>query len=231
MRSELKVLSLLGFLLYVGSWIFTFRPIHQPELDPWTSSKSSSSYMPDSEIYKCSTCSWNKYTPNKFFGNLDPLEEFQDVQIPQEFPPILCLPESFGYTHEEASNIFKEVNFPDCRSKADYKEDFLELDIQNNQLKMNCPNGKGGYSLGINPALEQLGKNEYTFELKKYPGHPVELTNNEEYAYGTFSSKTGNFTQDFTILTHLPETVIKRNYKTPGFSSQLMSLTLPCSKQ
>uniref|UniRef100_A0A7S3I9M7 Uncharacterized protein n=1 Tax=Fabrea salina TaxID=342563 RepID=A0A7S3I9M7_9CILI len=86
---------------------------------------------------------------------------------------------------------------------------------------MDCPDGKGWYSLGINPALEELGKNEYTFELKKYPGHPVELTKNEEYAYGTCSSKTENLDQ--AVYKHRPKSSVLSK---PKHSKPLIILNL-----
>lgn len=134
------------------------------------------------------TCSWLEYTDNAVFeasypSNM-PLYEEADIDIvslhPLTDPPIRCIPESFGYSKEQAAKVFPDVSFPSCDEVNKVKKDVLRIDMQTNTLTMTCP---GFYWLGNGANEELLGKEQFRGEKIKYAG-PVKL-NDEEWAFGT----------------------------------------------
>ncbi|CAG9331660.1 unnamed protein product [Blepharisma stoltei] len=183
---------IIGFFLIClsGYFYYDFTSIRTPfsnKRNPWTHQYSSNKDVNISD-YDCPSCSWNLYTPNPSFTKFESIYEFNDEAIPPETPPILCIPDSFGYTHEEAGRIFPKIDFPDCVEKLPHKYPFLDLDVEKNILTMNCSKVSkypGRYVLGMSQEDEELGVKEYTIPFEEYPGKPVKLKNKEEWAYAT----------------------------------------------
>lgn len=165
--------------------------------------------------YDCPACSWNNYTSNSEYSRFETLYEFNDEAIPKEKPDILCMPESFGYSHEEADRIFPTIDFPDCVDQLPHKHPFLKLDIETNMLTMNCSKVSkypGRYVLGMNRDLEELGVKNYENNFIEYPGHPVKLKNNEEWAYATCYEDRDEYLEE-AVYHHRPKPEIMS--KTP----------------
>jgi hypothetical protein len=134
-------------------------------------------------------CSWLSYQDNAEFEASHPrnmpLYEEADVDIQSKQAPndpaIRCIPESFGYTKEQAAKVFPDVDFPSCGEVNDVKHDIIKLDPATDLLTMTCP---GWYWLGNGAYEELLGKEPYLGTRVKYTG-PVKLRNQEEWAFGT----------------------------------------------
>lgn len=148
---------------------------------------------PDSD-WDCSTqhCSWTIQTPNPdyltSYPNSFPLYEDADKDFlslldPQD-PPLACIPESFGYSREQADRLFPHVGYPTCEEKTSTPYPILEIDPETDTLTMNCSNGKGWYYLGVHPEEERLGWDKYTGDVHEYKGSPIKL-NGREWVYGT----------------------------------------------
>ena len=146
----------------------------------------------DQSQYTCPTCSWSLYTANSAFIAFDSLALTNDEHIPKDFPPLLCLPDTFGYSETAAMQLFPYTGFNACDSFAVDKRPFLHLDMDRNLLWMNCSSqqieGKEGFlgkfSLDAGAGREQLGSRPYSQSLQQYRG-VVELLNDEEFAFGT----------------------------------------------
>ena len=144
----------------------------------------------ENQNVNCETdfCSWKHYQTNDEYKNKTNhlLYELADEDlysfIDSRDPNLTCLPESFGYTREEAVKIFPDVDFPTCKKKIGEKEQIIEISIDG-VLTMHCSKGKGWYWVGTNPREETLGFYNYEGKRQKYDG-PVQL-GNEEWAYGT----------------------------------------------
>lgn len=143
----------------------------------------------DFTLYNCTDCSWNTYTPNSVFSlsaQFNNISLFSDEQIPVDNPQILCMPEKFGYSIEDAERLFPHKGFPRCVDKLKDKRPIMRLDLETNTLIMNCTNKhfKGKFSLGCKAGHEEIGLLDYTQEFIEYKGKPYKLTT-EEFAYGT----------------------------------------------
>ncbi|CAG9331891.1 unnamed protein product [Blepharisma stoltei] len=165
------------------------------EIDKYKPSLNGSSYLIYLEDYgfikpyeKVSSQNTYPSEPSNYTGNT--LSENSDLEIYKYQGYQACIPESFGYTHSDASINFRHIKYPTCTEKLNTQRKIIEIDIENNQLIMNCPKGKGWYYLGLNQDRELIGKDVYEEKIKKYPGHPVKLENNEEWAYGTCEENT-----------------------------------------
>jgi len=148
---------------------------------------------PETE-WDCTTrpCSWTLYSPNEAYLSAHPqsfpLYEDADKDLkslldPQD-PPLTCIPESFGYSREQADRLFPHVGYPTCESKTSTPFPILNIDLTADTLTMNCSNEKGWYYLGVLPGEERLGWDKYTGEVHEYQGKPVGLKG-REWAYGT----------------------------------------------
>jgi hypothetical protein len=98
-------------------------------------------------------------------------------------PKLACVPESFGYTKEEAEKIFPWVDFPTCKKKMKQKDKIIHISPEG-ELSMTCSGGKGWYWLGPDARNDTLGYHSYVPNKQVYKG-PVQLANNEEWAFGT----------------------------------------------
>lgn len=121
--------------------------------------------------------------------------------IDSKDPPLRCVPESFGYSEQEAEKIFPFVGYPTCPQKMNTYQSIIQIHT-NSTLTMNCTHGKGWYYLGIPSHQEKLGLNSYKGERHKYKG-PVTLINHEEWAYGTCEEAKNTLLEGATY-THIP---------------------------
>lgn len=144
--------------------------------------------------WDCDTehCSWKLYIPNEAYLSSHPAsfplyedadKDLKSLLDPRD-PPLTCIPDSFGYSREQADRLFPFVGYPTCEVKTSTPFPILTLDPETDTLTMNCSNGKGWYYLGVLPGEERLGWDKYTGEVHEYKGKPVVL-NGREWAYGT----------------------------------------------
>ncbi|CAG9334426.1 unnamed protein product [Blepharisma stoltei] len=145
-------------------------------IDQWYEDDSNREYF--TFLSKRSSQSSANRTINELYR--DSYMEIYKVQEDQK-----CIPESFGYTDEDSLLNFPRMNFPKCADKLNAHKTVIEIDVEKDQLIMNCPDGDGWYYLGCNQDDELIGEDNYHGKKQKYPGHPVKLKNNEEWAYGT----------------------------------------------
>lgn len=117
-----------------------------------------------------------------------------DYEITQKInePQLACRPDRFGYSNEEALEVFPPIHYPRCTEKFPGHKQALHLDFETNTLTMNCT-GKfpGKYVLGLDSRSEAIildGQFNNTAQL--YRG-PVELKG-EEWALGTCDPDKAN---------------------------------------
>ena len=113
--------------------------------------------------------------------------------------PLACKPESFGYSNEEASKLFKDADFKSC----DKYPSTPSLYFQDDYLHMNC---KGKYLLG--PTHELFGRFEFEDELKRYK-KKVKVTS-EEFAIGTCVKESEGFFEDIAYRNVVNLTALNR---------------------
>jgi hypothetical protein len=75
------------------------------------------------------------------------------------------------------------VDFPTCHEKMGLTHKIIEISTHG-VLTMNCTDGGGWYWLGTDAHDETIGAYSYIPHKQTYTG-PVQLTNNEEWAFGT----------------------------------------------
>lgn len=164
-------------------------------------------------------CSWKYTISNEEYHYKYPTNPLLYVDADRDLgtfidsrdPPLRCVPESFGYTEQEAAKIFPYVGYPTCPEKMKTYEPIIQIHA-NHTLTMKCKNGKGWYYLGIDPKKEKLGFDTYKGEGKKYKG-PVELNNKEEWAYGTCEEGKSTLLEGATY-THTPDPEVILRTKT-----------------
>ena len=200
----MKIILLLSLCGFCATYLRSKRVHFTKRFNPWTSSHSKEKQINES-AYDCSDCSWNKYKLNSEVTEYEKLNEYNDINIPLDNPRIVCIPESFGYTHEEADSLFPVKHFPDCESLLSYSDDFLFIDTKTNQLTMNCTRSKykGKFVLGENANTEVLGLREFQNEFRDYT-KPVNLKNNEEYAYATCTEDKEKYLEN-VVYHHRPK--------------------------
>ena len=105
---------------------------------------------------------------------------------------LVCKPDSFGYTSEEADRLFPNVKFPKCKNRSDANS---SMHIENDVLHINCAGKyKGKYVLGVNYQQEEFGYFEFTNEPVEYT-YPV-FIGDVEYVMATCDpDKTKDFEQ------------------------------------
>ncbi|CAG9312109.1 unnamed protein product [Blepharisma stoltei] len=165
-----------------------------------------------------SFCSWNYFYSNQNFSlthtNFSRLVESADEHLktllePND-PPLRCLPEKFGYTRTTAKELFPDVDWPTCAKKIGEEKQIIYIDPIENTLSMNCSNGKGWYSLGINPHEEMTGFQVYLEDLNEYKGAPITLKHGEEWAFGTCTEKKKTLFEGATYSLRRNQTAIER---------------------
>ncbi|CAG9322040.1 unnamed protein product [Blepharisma stoltei] len=171
-------------------------------------------------IPNCTTeyCSWNVFISNQQFklnhSNFNQLIESADEQLatfldPND-PPLKCMPEKFGYSRKDAINIFPDIPWPTCADKIKVHKKIIDIDPFTNKLTMDCDKEEGIYYLGIDPNDERLGYEKFEGSVKEYHGKPVELKNNEEWAFGSCDT-TKKTMLEGAVYSHRPNaTSIKR---------------------
>mmetsp|Transcript_6546 Transcript_6546/g.11475 ORF Transcript_6546/g.11475 Transcript_6546/m.11475 type:complete len:778 (+) Transcript_6546:3890-6223(+) len=126
------------------------------------------------------------------------LEDDEDIVQKSNEPKLACRPDSFGYTTEEALEVFPLGNYPRCTEKFPGHKQALFLDYETNLLTMNC-SGKfpGKYVLGLDSRNESIIlDSQFNNTAQLYRG-PVELKG-EEWAIGTCDpDKTNLFEQAY----------------------------------
>ena len=171
----------------------------------------------DPSKYTCKSCSWSHYTPNSAFISFDSLSLSNDEHIPTESPPLLCLPDTFGYSESAAMTLFPYTGFNACDSTILDKRPFLHLNTEKNLLWMNCSSEQmegsagflGKYSLDAGAARERLGSRPYSQQLTEYTG-VVELLNDEEFAFGTCNQGKAEQLEYAIYRNRLNSTVFRR---------------------
>ena len=123
-------------------------------------------------------CSWNYYSLKLIFPSS--IQKEPNYSITSEDFPLICKPEPLGYSDKEALTIFPPINFPTCENLTQIYDNIISIDQDTQKLHMKC---NGWYYLG-NPANEELlGNYKYGEVANEYNG-PVQLKNNEEWAFG-----------------------------------------------
>lgn len=131
-------------------------------------------------------CSWLTYRDNSGFSSnysillAESADQDLEAHLGVNEPRLKCNPESFGYTAEQAAEMFPYVGFPACSEKAGRKDSVVQLDTVNNLLTMSCP---GWYFLGPPASDERLGYWQYRDAPKRYTG-PVH-EDKAEWVFGT----------------------------------------------
>ncbi|CAG9326941.1 unnamed protein product [Blepharisma stoltei] len=88
-----------------------------------------------------------------------------------------CIPRSFGYSKQQAENLFKTEGFYTCDKGKDF------LSFRDNKLEINCPEGSdSSYVLGTLPEEEVLNDSKMRPRWKKYEGEVD--SGRSEYAFG-----------------------------------------------
>jgi hypothetical protein len=118
---------------------------------------------------------------------------------------LACKPESFGYSKEEAEELFEDVEFKTCSELHPGKK-AIKIDKERNLLEMNC-NGK--YVLG--PGSEKLGEEKFTTLPTQYT-KPVKLED-EEYALGTCDTDSEGFFETVEYWNRLKPKSLERALK------------------
>lgn len=202
-------LALLAIGGYV-SWKVSMKRVRLSKaFNPWTQ-KYSSAMVYNESLYDCETCSWNLYKDNDLSEKSNIIKLFDDENITQEDPLIQCLPESFGYTLEEAWELFPDKHFPNCSELVDKDEDILQLDTKSNSLTMTCAKFKesGKFVLGEDYTSEVLGLREFTKPFSNYLFQVK--TKTQEYAFGTCTEDKKKFLES-AVYRHRPkEEVLNR---------------------
>ncbi|CAG9331296.1 unnamed protein product [Blepharisma stoltei] len=92
-----------------------------------------------------------------------------------------CIPETWGYSVEEANTYFPNVTYPKCSVLNSNTKGEVFLDTEENLLEIICPQGfQGRYILGNVTNQKLVYRTEGKWIPKNYKG-PVELNGYEEY--------------------------------------------------
>jgi hypothetical protein len=116
-----------------------------------------------------------------------------DIKQKKNEPRVACLPDRFGYSNEEAFELFPPTYYPECTEKFPGHTQALHLDFETNTLTMNCSGGfPGRYILGLDSRNESIIlDSQFNNSAQIYRG-PVELEG-EEWALGTCDPEKTNF--------------------------------------
>ena len=93
---------------------------------------------------------------------------------------VKCIPSIWGYSKEDAASIFPDKEYPRCESFKESKGS-IKLDYKTNTLEINCNKGPARYITGNKPGYAIVNRSGNSWEVKTYPGEPVELQGHEEY--------------------------------------------------
>jgi hypothetical protein len=126
------------------------------------------------------------YIFNKSF-HIDDTNEIEQIR-----DELACVPAKFGYSIKQGQELFPPYKYPDCADVNKNLKDSVKLDIEKNELKLNCKNGKGRYITGPRDDRKLIIAEDIEFKVKKYPGHPVKLKGDEEYVLASCSDN-GDF--------------------------------------
>ena len=171
----------------------------------YSKSKVSSSRDSALKHVNCATvlCSWFEYNRSSTFSPAPkPFDIYEDqtFQLNSSEPELFCRPETFGYSIEEAGELFPFIGFPKCREKfANYRKS-LFIDPITRVLTMNCTGRfKGKYVLGLSSHKDIIKlPATYTSQIRLYDG-PIRLENNEEWALGTCDPDNENLFEQVEI--------------------------------
>mmetsp|Transcript_33396 Transcript_33396/g.58545 ORF Transcript_33396/g.58545 Transcript_33396/m.58545 type:complete len:737 (+) Transcript_33396:58-2268(+) len=103
---------------------------------------------------------------------------------------LACLPKNFGYSREEGDKIFPHKEYPTCASQVKDPYPMIHIDLETNRLSMNCSSrADGKFLLGPtdNRKFTMRREVEDLWQIKKYPGKPIEIEPWHEFALGTCS--------------------------------------------
>jgi len=157
-------------------------------------------------------CSWFEYDRSFAFTpgpkSFDIYED-QTFQLNSSEPGLFCRPETFGYTSEEADEIFPFIGFPKCREKFTNFHKSLHIDPNTRILTMNCTGKyRGKYVLGPSSHLDVIKlPATYTSQVRAYEG-PIHLEENEEWAFGTCDSENENLFEQVEISLQADQSVL-----------------------
>lgn len=200
--TKISIIVLTFIIFGLAGWkLSTTRKSSSPYFSPWTSKFSLAKYHNES-IYNCPNCSWNTYSIK--YPPTESISLLNDEKIPQETPPIVCLPESFGYKLKEAQEIFPDKNFPLCSELVTPSYKIMDFDIDTNLFTMNCGNSKfkGKYVVGEDADSEVLGIRVHDKEIQYYE-KPVKLRS-QEFVYGTCDKDKEKYFEN-AIYKHRPK--------------------------
>lgn len=141
-------------------------------------------------------CSWLDYLGNadfdKKYTSSSVLYEEADIDIEASFSvdevKLSCLPEKFGYSHEEADKLFPYIGYKTCEELG-FREGVMNIDTSTNTLTLNCPTGTSAYYwVGFSASEEQLGQHKRVAQRHSYIG-TVEVPNDVEIYFGSCSDE------------------------------------------
>mmetsp|Transcript_3561 Transcript_3561/g.7636 ORF Transcript_3561/g.7636 Transcript_3561/m.7636 type:complete len:381 (+) Transcript_3561:39-1181(+) len=171
----------------------------------------------DTEV-DCSSkrCSWLDYADNVDFQgeypNNPPLYELSDLalhaKVAAEEVQLSCLPEKFGYSHDEAEKLFPYIGYKTCKELG-FKDNILQVDLLTNTLTLRCPGNSGFYWVGGTSSEERLGLGPPLTKRFEYNG-PVALPDDVEYFFG---SCAGNRTAEAAVYVHRKNAEVERRVK------------------
>ena len=144
-------------------------------------------------------CTWFDYNstyppPHKSFH----VYEDQEFTLDPLEPELFCRPDTFGYSNEEAEEIFPFIGFPRCKEKfPGYRKAMF---INGGRLTMNCSGEfRGKYVLGTRSHMDKFKlPSTYWGEVRLYEG-PVQLESGEEWALGTCDPQNENLFEQVEI--------------------------------
>jgi hypothetical protein len=203
-KSIMYSIVLSVWLVLFGLWTSSFlqSPKYSPSLPPKSQPifqfyddldlQPQSQQEPDCRVQQCS---WLHYIGNQPFDEANPenpvLYEGADLalksSVPSNEPKLTCLPEKFGYTHEEADKLFPLVGYQTCLELG-FPTGLLKVDIHTNSLTLNCPGGNGTYWVGCKSSDELLGIIPSRATKHPYTG-PVSIPSDVEYFFATCQLK------------------------------------------
>jgi hypothetical protein len=195
------------FGTFLSFRLISARVPKSQRFNPWTSSFSAVLKYNLTD-YDCPNCSWNVYSS---VGKQDwrpPIGLLDDEAISQENPPILCIPESFGYNTEEANQLFPYKFFPNCSELVSPSKKIASFD-RSGIFTMSCDKPtKGKFFIGEKADSEVLGLRTYEKSPETYQ-KPTNLSE-VEYIFATCNQEKEKFLENALYRHRVKSKVLSR---------------------